>query len=84
MSGGATTIDGLWTTVRLLTFQAPEEGLLGLGSRLLAVGPIFAWACGVGRFSERPRPHPLQAIGLGSVVEVIASSLLLGVLAGLP
>lgn len=84
MSGGPTLIEVLRTTARLLTFRASEQEMLGLGRRHLGVGLLFAWACGIGRFWDHPQPHPLQVLGLGSVIYVIALSLLLWVLVGLP
>lgn len=47
------------TVVRLLSFRATTEELLGLGSRHLAFGLLCTWIVGIGRYWDN---LPLSAI----------------------
>jgi len=77
----ATASPVLGTAFRVLTFRATREELDSLGGRHLAFGLIVTWLVGMGRYWTHPKAHLLQYLGLGSVIYVLALSLLLYVLA---
>lgn len=65
------------TALRVLTFRAREADYDGLDGRHLLFGLACAWLAGIGRYWDNPRVEGLQKLGLGSVVYVLALSLLL-------
>ena len=65
------------TTVKLLFFRITREELLRLDSRHLAFGLLCTWLVGIGRFWDHPNAKLVQYLGLGSVIYVVALSLLL-------
>ncbi len=66
---------------RILTFQARQEELEGLGSIHLAIGLVWTWIVGIGRWWDDPGARLIQRFGLGSVVYVFALALVLWVFA---
>jgi hypothetical protein len=61
-------------TVKVLTFRASEEELLGLGKGHLAFGLGCAWIVGIGRYWDSPRASFGQTLGVGSVLYVFVLS----------
>ena len=62
---------------RLLTFRVTAEELDRLGLRHLALGLLWTWLAGMGRWWDDPKAGLLQHLGLGSLAYVF---LLAGVL----
>ena len=71
----------LATAVRLLTFRATREDLVGLSYRHLLLGLFCAWIVGMGRYYDNPRVGLLQHLGIGSVIYVFAFALFLWLIA---
>jgi hypothetical protein len=67
----------LGTALRVLTFRVSREELLALGNRHLAFGLLSTWIVGMGRWWDDPGARLLQHLGMGSVIYVLALSLLL-------
>ncbi len=65
---------------RILTFRATRDELLGLGARDLALGLVFTWLVGMGRWWDDPDASLPQHLGLGSLAYVVALSAALFVL----
>lgn len=65
------------TAFRLLTFRASSEELKALNHRHLALGLLFTWLVGMGRWWEDPRADLLQHLGIGSVIYVFFLSFFL-------
>jgi hypothetical protein len=65
------------TALRLLTFRATNEDLVGLTHRHLVFGLLCTWIVGMGRYYDNPRVGLLQHLGIGSVIYVFAFSLFL-------
>lgn len=65
----------LATAVRLLTFRAKNEDLIGLSHRHLLLGLSCTWIVGIGRYYDNPRVGLLQHLGVGSVICVFVFSL---------
>ena len=59
---------------RVLCFQFTADELSAVGLRHLAVGLVFTWAAGIGRYWDSPRAHILQRLGLGSIAYVLVLS----------
>lgn len=55
---------------RVLTFRFEAPELHQATLRHLALGLVFAWLAGVGRYWDNPRAELLQRLGLGSVAYV--------------
>jgi hypothetical protein len=68
------------TTGRLLAFQRAVPDLKRLGPLYLAMGLLFAWIAGIGRYWDNPRAAIWQHLGLGSVAYVIVMAFLIWVL----
>lgn len=67
--------DVLATSIRLLTFRATREDLIGLTHRHLVLGLGCTWIVGIGRYYDNPRVGLLQHFGLGSIIYVFAFAL---------
>jgi hypothetical protein len=67
----------LATTIRLLTFRATREELVGFAGKHLAFGLLCTWIVGVGRYWDNPRVHLPQHLGIGSIVYIFILSLFL-------
>ena len=67
----------LKTTIRVLTFRASRDELTGLGYKHLALGVVFAWLVGMGRYWDNPRVGLPQHLGVGSVIYVFVLALFL-------
>lgn len=67
----------LGTAIRLLFFCASEEELRTMNRRHLALGLVFTWLVGMGRWWEDPKASLLQHLGVGSVVYVFILALFL-------
>ena len=70
----------LATVIRLLTFRASREELVGLGSSHLAFGLLATWIVGIGRWWDDPEAHLLQHLGLGSLTYVFVLAFVLWLL----
>ena len=70
----------LTTAIRLLTFRASREELVGLGSPHLTFGLLATWLVGIGRWWDDPEAHLLQHLGLGSVAYVFVLAFVLWLL----
>jgi hypothetical protein len=68
------------TVARLLTFRLTQKEFLELGGMHLVFGLVCSWLAGMGRYWDDPGAHPLQRLGVGSVIYVIALSLFLWLL----
>src|SRR5262245_972347 len=68
------------TTGQLLAFQRVIPDLKRLGPLYLAMGLLFAWIAGIGRYWDNPRAATWQHLGLGSVAYVIVLAFLIWVL----
>lgn len=71
------------TAVRVVTGRFGKQDVESFDARHLALGLLFAWLAGMGRYWDNPKAHLLQHLGLGSVVYVFALSLMIWLL-GLP
>lgn len=60
--------------IRVLLLQATKEELLTLNAKHFAVGLLFTWLVGIGRYWDSPVAEPLQKLGLGSVIYVFVLS----------
>lgn len=65
---------------RVLTFRFTGDDVANVDLRHLAVGLLFTWAAGVGRYWDNPRVSLLQHLGLGSLIYVFALSAFLWLL----
>lgn len=63
--------------IRLLTFRLTREEFLAFDKGHLAIGLVFTWIVGMGRWWDDPAAHLLQHLGVGSIIYVFALSLLL-------
>jgi hypothetical protein len=71
----------VWQTgLRILFFRASREELQQLDRRHLVYGLAWTWIVGMGRWWDDPGAHPLQHLGLGSLIYVFALSGLLWLL----
>lgn len=68
------------TAVRILTFRASRDELVGMDNRHLAFGLACTWVVGIGRWWDDPGAHLLQHLGLGSVIYVFVLSAFLWLL----
>ena len=64
----------LTSAFRILTFRASGEELHSLNHRHLALGLLFTWMVGMGRWWEDPQAGLLQHLGIGSLIYVFALS----------
>lgn len=55
---------------RVLTFRFTAEDIVSTGRVHLAIGLLFTWLAGIGRYWDSPRASVLQRIGLGSIAYV--------------
>jgi hypothetical protein len=62
---------------RILTFQASREELANLNATHLAVGLVWTWVVGIGRWWDDPGANLILHLGLGSVAYVFVLSLVL-------
>ncbi len=69
--------EGLLASLRLLAFRISREEMLRFGNGHIAFGLLATWLAGVGRYWDDSGAHPLQILGLGSVIYVF---LLAGIL----
>lgn len=67
-------------TAQFLSFKAVVPDLKRLGPLYLAVGLIFAWLVGIGRYWDNPRAALWQHLGLGSVAYVFVMALLIWII----
>jgi len=67
----------LATAFRLLTFRANSEEVRTLNFRHFALGLVFTWLVGIGRWWEDPKANFLQHLGVGSVIYVFLLSFFL-------
>jgi hypothetical protein len=65
------------TALRIVTFRATREELVGLDNRHLLLGLLCTWLVGMGRYWNNPRAHSLQLLGVGSVVYVFLLAFIL-------
>lgn len=70
----------LATVMRLLTFRASRDELVGLGSSHLAFGLLATWIVGIGRWWDDPEAHLVQHLGLGSLTYVFVLAFVLWLL----
>jgi len=77
MQPGILTV--LADTLRVLTFRKPSPAIAEHWKTYLAVGLIFTWIAGVGRYWDNPRAFTWQYLGLGSVGYVFVLALILWV-----
>jgi hypothetical protein len=62
---------------RLLTFRGPDAGIQEQWKAHLAVGLLFTWFAGIGRYWDNPKAHLWQHLGFGSVVYVFVLALII-------
>ena len=65
---------------RLLTFRQPSSALIRHWRSYLAFGLISTWIAGIGRYWDHPAPHWLQRAGFGSLIYVLALTVILWLL----
>ncbi len=65
------------TALKLLTFRLSREEFLHLNNKHLAFGLVCTWIVGMGRYWDDPGANWLQHLGIGSVIYILALSLLL-------
>ena len=65
------------TMFRLLFFRASPAELEKIGWRHFAIGLLFTWLVGIGRYWDNPRVGLLQHLGVGSVIYIFVLSLFL-------
>lgn len=63
--------------VRLLTFRLTSEGFARFGWHHLAIGLLFTWLVGMGRWWDDPGANVLQHLGVGSVIYIFILSAIL-------
>ncbi|MBL8204449.1 MAG: hypothetical protein JNM09_09480 [Blastocatellia bacterium] len=65
------------SAIKLLTFRLGREEFLRLNYKHLAFGLICTWIVGMGRYWDDPGASLLQHLGVGSLIYILALSLLL-------
>ena len=65
---------------KVLTFRFTAEDVANATYRDLAIGLLFTWAAGIGRYWDNPRANTLQHLGIGSILYVFALSTFLWLL----
>jgi len=65
---------------RVLTFRFSAGEISSVGLSHLAVGLLFTWIVGIGRYWDNPRVGLLQHLGLGSIAYVLVLSAFLWLL----
>ena len=71
------TLNVINLAAKLLTFRLSREEFLRLNNKHLAFGLVCTWIVGMGRYWDDPGASLLQHLGVGSVVYILALSLLL-------
>lgn len=70
-------IQALKDLARLLTFRLGADDFARFGWRHLAIGLLFTWLVGMGRWWDDPGASALQHLGIGSLVYIFVLSLIL-------
>ena len=70
-------VTALKDVLRLLTFRLGNEGFVRLGGWHLAVGMLFTWIVGMGRWWDDPGANILQHLGIGSLIYIFILSAIL-------
>jgi hypothetical protein len=63
--------------LKILTLRFTNADVLAFGKQELAIGLIFTWLVGMGRYWDNPKAELLQKLGVGSVIYVFVLALLI-------
>lgn len=75
-----TTLNPVRFIARVLTGRFTSDDLAATGAPHLALGLVFTWLAGIGRYWDSPRAGTLQHLGVGSLVYVVVLSAFLWLL----